>query len=152
MKIRSTSCVSKTKPLLLLNIEACRRSRRNEITSSALETIAPADWYGVTVEGLRLYLPWTLRTKKDEGRGVPLESSGWRGLFFASVDLREWLRDRLAGNASMIGCRFSEGGLGGSIHDLLTDTGTFLPQTADHPDAMLRGKLLKCGIRDGLDH
>ncbi len=115
---------------------------RNEITSSALETIAPAGWYGAPVEGLRLYVPWTLRTKQDEAdRVVPLDSSAWRGVLFASVDLREPLRSRYGEATPLIGCRIFEGGLSGDIHDLVADTGTFLPATADRPEARQRGRL-----------
>jgi signal transduction histidine kinase len=115
---------------------------RNEIASSALETIAPAGWYGREIEGLRLYVPWTLRAKKDEaGRMVPLEADGWRGVLFASVDPRVALRGRYGESVPMMGLRLFAGGLGGDIHDLVADTGTLLPETADRPEARQRGRL-----------
>lgn len=112
---------------------------RNEMTGSALETIAPAGWYGEAVEGLRLYAPWTLRTKKDVFSA--LAPADWRGLVFASVDIRGPLLDRYGGSTPMIGCRIIEGGMGGELHETVADTGTLLPETADRPDAMLRDRL-----------
>ena len=114
---------------------------RNEISTSALESIAPAGWYGEAIEGVRLYVPWTLRTKLDEGPNVPLESAGWRGVLFASVDLRGLLKERFSGGEALIGCRYIAGGLGGEIYDTLADTGELVPATAERADALLRGQL-----------
>ena len=110
---------------------------RNEISGSALEVIAPADWYGGVIEGLRLYAPWTLRTKADDA--TVLEPESWRGVLFASVDMRVPLQERY-GSGAMIGCRIIEGGLGGELHETVADTGLLVPENAERADALLRSR------------
>ncbi|MFO7495214.1 MAG: hypothetical protein R6X05_06215, partial [Desulfobacterales bacterium] len=84
---------------------------RNEITSSSMEEIAPESWYGRRIEGLRLYVPWTLRTKLDVLQ--PLEAEAWRGLWFVSVDLRSVAAELMARAEPLIGFRVYTGGMGG---------------------------------------
>ena len=112
---------------------------RNEISPSGLEVIAPAAWYGKEIEGLRLYAPWTLRTKPMDG--TALESGSWRGVVFASVDVWAALKARFSEEQPLLGFRYSIGTLGGHAQELLADSGELLPGTAERPEALLRRRL-----------
>ena len=112
---------------------------RNEISPSGLEVIAPAAWYGKEIEGMRLYAPWTLRTKPNDG--TTLESAAWRGAIFASVDVRAALKAHFSEEEPLLGFRYSIGTLGGHAPELLADSGELLPGTADRPEALLRRRL-----------
>lgn len=112
---------------------------RNEVQTSSLEEIAPAGWYGLPIQGVRLYVPWTLRTKAVYRDA--LEAPAWRGVMFASVDVERWLRDRFGANASPMGFRLYTGMNGGERFDLVADSANFLPATADRHNAYLRRSL-----------
>jgi len=110
---------------------------RNEVQTSSLEEIAPAAWYGKPIQGLRLYVPWTLRTKPDHPTHI-LEASAWHGVLFASVSVEGELQERFGSAPSPIGFRLYTGKEGGERLDLVADSSNFLPDTADRPDAWLR--------------
>jgi signal transduction histidine kinase len=110
---------------------------RNEVTSSSMEEIAPEDWYGKRIEGLRLYVPWTLRNKTDGGK--PLEPEAWRGVWFVSVDFKSVLAEFMSQTRPLVGFRMHTGTMGGQRHDLVADTGEINAATADRPEAYLRG-------------
>ena len=108
---------------------------RNEVQTSSLEEIAPATWYGQSIKGVRLYVPWTLRTKKDDR--ASLEASAWRGVMFASVDVERWLKERFGTGASPIGFRLYTSKSTVERLDLVADSKNFLPGTEERPDALL---------------
>jgi signal transduction histidine kinase len=113
---------------------------RNEVQTSSLEEIAPAGWYGRAIRGLRLYVPSTLRTKKDHS-WLRLESSAWRGVMFASVDVDRLLLDRFGSRASPIGFRLHTGKSDGTRLDLVADSVNFISDSSDRSDAYLRRTL-----------
>jgi signal transduction histidine kinase len=70
-----------------------------------------------------------------------LESAGWRGVVFASVDPTRLIQELLGTNDSLVGFRLYTGGIGGEKHDLVAESGDIQPRTADRPGAARRGTL-----------
>ncbi len=110
---------------------------RNELQTSSLEEIAPAGWYGKPIQGLQLYVPWTLRQKPPDPR-IALEPTAWRGVLFVSVDIRKAMQDWYGSKTPLVGFRIFSGSADGERLDLIADSGDFLPGSGERPDASIR--------------
>ncbi len=101
----------------------------NEIRMSSLESIAPAEWYGREIRGLRLFQPVLRKPGPPESTPVPLNA--YSGVVFASIDFQAIVRERLAMSPPQLGYRVSTGDSHGSHLAPLVDTDSLLPETAD---------------------
>jgi signal transduction histidine kinase len=110
---------------------------RNEIQTSSLEELGPEHLYSPPLKGLQIYAPDTRRTKWHDASAA-LESTAWRGIAFAHVDFERLLLDRFGTAPCPIGFKISTGNPDGDRHDLITDSSTFLPGTAESSGGRLR--------------
>jgi signal transduction histidine kinase len=98
----------------------------DRITSSGLEEIAPAAWYGSLEKGIRLY---SANVSRPLGDWTNIPPENWSGVAFVSISLERWLKDRLTKASSELGFRIYTSASQIQRYQVAVDSGSINPET-----------------------
>jgi signal transduction histidine kinase len=121
LALRTNAAAARPEPLRIEDAVG-----NGSVTSSGLEVIAPAAWYGVEEKGIRLY---SANVVKPLGDFAPIPPENWSGVAFVSISLERGVRDLLTKAPSELGFRIYTGNGEDHRTQLALDSGSINPET-----------------------
>lgn len=114
--------------------------------ASGVEPIAPAEWRGREVRGIRLYAPVQRQPPKDKVRITPAE---WRGVAFVDIDFERILRPEISHANPEFGLEVRAGTAESSRGDILYQSVRRHPRSARPEDPAIQ-RSGKIAIQDSV--